>query len=1827
MTNLRKIFFIESNKLLIGIVAGLSLLVLIIGSLYIHSLISGEKTRVTVKSFEPKGEKVPLWVDFTIVFSEPIVDNSVINTELPKRAIQFTPTVKGVARWITTDTIRFFLDSPLSPSANYTVELAPKLHQSTLGFVITGDRKFTFSTETFNVQSKNLEFKYTKTDAKAVGKLTFNYPVNIADLRANMSARLQEDLDIPFTLNPQNGIAREIQIETEKIPRLIGDQNLKFKIEKGFKPTGGQIGLKNPYVRTLTLTGRETLGVTYANVQEGSGRPYFAVRFSSRIPTDTVEPYIQITPNIETQVITRYGQVEIHGSFERRNKYELTIQDGLTAIDGSVLKKPYTARLTIPDVPPQIRFVGSGFFLTKNQNMNLGLATINVNKVSLQIEKIFGNNLVYAAKQNNWSKWTYNLGKQIHSETLNISSKLNDEVQNYINLEQYLNDKHIGIFKVFARDTNSHRAQATQWVMLTDLGIVAKHTGDDLWVWINSLATTRPIAKANVRLVSDNNQTLLSGQTNWEGFIKFTSVAQKTEGFTPFMLIVEKGKDLSLVQLNRHQLSTGDFNVGGSPYLDSGYDAFLYTSRGVYRPGEKVDLAAVVRGKQNITPPTLPVNIDILAPDGRIINEFRKTTDRHGGCEITVPLTAYAQTGNYIAKMSVAGKEIGRRGFQVEEFMPDRMKVNIATNKNVYDLAEEVSMDVSAVNLFGPPAANRKVTASYVLESAPYLPTERWNSFNFSSSIPYEKQRITLGDSKTDAEGMAQYNFKLPERVKSPSQLSGLLTASVSEPGGRAVSASYRVTIHPYSHYVGIRQSSTREVKPNENVKIEYISLDKTGSIASERALKLTVHKVHWNSILRRNANGQYDYVSDKQLTKLETHQVMTTAEIGTFTYTPTEYGEYRIHLEDVESGAKTELKIETYGWGNVPVSMENPTLLEMTLDKEAYQPSETAKVNIKAPFAGKLLLTIEREKIISYRTVRLTGNTATLDIPVKSSYRPNVFIAGTLIRSTKSLKEHSPARAFGVVPLKLDTESNRFSVEIDAPEEIRPNTDLTVNFQVNGTHSPYSHVTIAAVDEGILQLTNFSVPDPHSYFYRQRGLKTAAYDLYSAILPELEAVRGDSSTGGDGSESLDGRSKRLNASSVMRVKPVSLWSGIIKTDRYGNGTANFHIPQFNGTLRLMAVAFSNTNFGSAEKFTKVVEPIVLTPTFPRFLSGGDHIQFPVSVHNGTDTDGKFQVEIQAIGDVQFISSDIADEDQNLERQIKDNILRKEVQISKGKEAQLSFELLALDSIGKASFQVTASGNNERTQMSVELPLRSAAPPITETGNGLITAEKPAEIIYPSNLIPNSSDFTLTVSPFPAIGFAGGLRYLIKYPYGCLEQTTSKVFPLLYFSDIAKTVDPELALDENVDHFLTQGIAKLEGMLTSQNHFSYWPGGHYINHWSSVYASHFLIEARKAGYEISDRVYDALIDGLKQQAKEISGTFKQVNNTNRFIAQRAVYACYVLAAAGHPEKGVMHYIKNNLLSGLSEYSQFQLAGAFALSGELETALSMLPASVSVQTNGSRDTGRNFDSPVRAQAIMLDVLSEVNENHPSIPRLVSNLSNAASKRNRWGTTQENAYAFLALGKIMKKQMDGEYIGNVTLNGEHLAEFDSTTPSFRLDDADWDGAHVKIAIEGTGNCYYYWSAFGIKRDSHIEEYDRDIEVRRRYLNQEGIPYENEFQHGDMIIAEVTVKALTSNLENVVVVDMLPAGFEIENARLASRAGIPWLKQQDFNPDYVDIRDDRLIFFGTFPRQRQRKFHYALRAVTRGNFTLPPVTAEAMYDPVKSSVAGSGNIRVGE
>jgi uncharacterized protein YfaS (alpha-2-macroglobulin family) len=326
----------------------------------------------------------------------------------------------------------------------------------------------------------------------------------------------------------------------------------------------------------------------------------------------------------------------------------------------------------------------------------------------------------------------------------------------------------------------------------------------------------------------------------------------------------------------------------------------------------------------------------------------------------------------------------------------------------------------------------------------------------------------------------------------------------------------------------------------------------------------------------------------------------------------------------------------------------------------------------------------------------------------------------------------------------------------------------------------------------------------------------------------------------------------------------------------------------------------------------------------------------------------------------------------------------------------------------------------------------------------------------------------------------------------------------------------------------------------------------------------------------------------------------------------------------------MLYLKNNELDKMSDYSQYQLAGAFALSGDVNTARSLLPTTVRTQ-EVKRETGRNLNSTTRSRAIMLDALAEVDPDHPSVPKLVRSLADAASKNNRWYTTQENAFAFLALGKIMRKQPPGKYTGAVKIDGAHLADFD--TGDHRFGGEDWGGKEVVLDIQGTGTCYYYWKAFGIPVSPDMKEFDQELMVRRRYLDKEGkeiFPRKKAgqravpFRQGDLVVVEITAKALTESLGNVIVADLLPAGFEIENPRLESRAGIPWIKDGT-RPDYMDIRDDRMLLFISLPRQEMKKYHYAARAVTVGEFVLPPVAAEAMYDPAKSSVANSGRLKV--
>jgi alpha-2-macroglobulin len=1324
-----------------------------------------ETINFSVKSFAPQG-KVPQQQNFTITFSESIADESLINKELDTPAIQFEPKIRGRFRWIAHDTLRFFPEVALAPSTQYTATVSPQISPAPK-YKFIGNQGFAFFTERFQVESAKLWFEYgteQKSHAKIHGTVEFNYPVSIEALKKSLSLSYEGGSTLPYKVRTPGAQAKIVEVETEPVARGKYDQRLKLKLEAGFKCVNGQLGLDTTYTTPLILKWHEDLNVTNVFPEQKWNDTVVQIRFSSMVEPEAAKPYLTVEPEVDYQLTAEYHYLRLRGDFKPNQTYTVRIKQGLPSQDGALLKQDVSRSVTIKRLDPILRFVGEGRFLPRDGNLNIGLETINVDHVQLEFERIIPDNLAHLLTDQNWDedrqeseeyeeyrnrtqdwlgdKWTGEL--LVIRNVLQTNAQENEGVTTTIALKNYLPDDRLGVFRVTARDANHRWRYAAIRVMITDLGIMVKRSGDELWVWVNSLSSLKPVADAKVELIAQTSHSLLDGETDADGLVRF-----KTDEL-PFIIAASKGNDMSFAQLNRSHISTTDFNVAGAPYPGTGYDAYLYTDRGVYRPGETANLATIVRGENNVTPPSFPVLLQVLDPNQQVFREFRAQTDAAGAAEFSIPFPDYAKTGGYTAKLLVADNEVGRRRFNVEAFMPDRIKVKIETDKPGYDLGEQVTVNVEAINLFGPPAANRKVVATCDIEAEVFSP-EKWRSFRFAhEGKKFQRQRVELGGSQTDENGRATYSLGIPTGLTPSSSLRGILTATVSEPGGRAVSAYKRITIHPHAHYVGIRRVGEEAVEPNKTVQIEYIAVDKAGGVVPGRRLEMSVYKIHWNSVLRRDNRGQYRYISEEQAVKQQTEQVTSADMPKTFDFTPSDYGRYRIEVLDVELQASASTTFDVAGWGYAPWAMTHPDRLEIDLDKTTYQPGDVAKAQIKAPFSGKMLLTIEKDRVLEYRVVTLKENSAVIDIPIKAEYKPNAYISASLIRSTKSLETHAPARAFGVVPLKIA--EGKLAVKFNTPGTIRPNREFEIPFQVTGGNGK-THVTIAAVDEGILQLTNFSTPDPHRHYFRQRRLSVDTYDLYSAILPEVEdRAKGKSSVGGD---SMDGeligadRMKRLSTVSVTRVKPVSLWSGIVKTDDAGNGVVRFNIPQFNGRLRLMAVAFAGERFGSSERYVTVREPIVVTPTFPRFVSGGDRFTVPVSVFNGTGKPGDFEVELTKEGFVEITGEG-----------------KQTVSIEAGSETQVFFDIATYDGVGKVTFNLSALGNDESAAITTNLPLRPAAPSVTKTGSGVVTAGEPSDFIFPSTFINGTEQFTLSISSFPGIEFGGGISYLLRYPHG-----------------------------------------------------------------------------------------------------------------------------------------------------------------------------------------------------------------------------------------------------------------------------------------------------------------------------------------------------------------------------------------------------------------------------------------------------------------------------
>jgi len=1823
---------LNKNRLHFYIGLALAAAIIISGAgVAVDLLASGPQTEpdlnVRVTDFYPQGD-VERQMNITVKFSRDMVPEDSLDKAVLEPPIEFDPPLPGLARWIEKNMLRFYPDQSLKPATTYEAKVKSE-EKFLYGNRINDKSIFAFRTPPLVVLKKTSEIQVLDDDKPGYARLDigffFNYPVNVEQALKLISITGDKNAEIAkpsIDLNYLTDEYREtssggkivqyaggIIIRTQPIRLSNLKQSYRIILNKGLECRECTDPLLDNFEKIIYLESSERLRVEnfYANTAGEFG--YISIRFNGPIGGKDLVDYIKIDPELPVTSEARGSTLNIRGNFLPGKTYEVTLSKGLPGIRGLGLADEFSTKIRIPDLKPAVKFTSTGVYLPREGAKLLELETTNIDEISVEVGQIFSNNIVYEmTSQGNYNN-RYNsdlskVGRKFFEKNKKLNGEFNKPLTTTIDIGGIIGDTTKGIFKISARNKEGRWTQDTRMVMMTDIGISARLSDDYLMVWANSLADASPVSKATVELISKNNQILVSGKTDSRGIAIFKNIKDKLEGFEPFLITVTDKDDMSYLKFAECLLPTSDFEIKGRPYLTSGYDAFMYPDRGVYRPGETAHITCVVRGPDGTTPPQFPYFITIYDPGQREFQKFRMQNEGTGLVSIDLEIPDFAKTGKYRIVSHIGDDmNIGTTEILVEEFMPDRIRVDVTTDKTAYFTGDSMKINVTGNYFFGAPAAGHKVSGRMTIDSYQFQSPKHTKYTFADTDRKFTGININLPDKILDDSGAYTYAQEISADLTPPSALKATVVVSVSEPGGRAVNAATSALIHPYTRYIGMRAEFEGYAKRGEPCDIDLIALTSDGAPTAIDSIKVLFYRVIYNSVLRDNGRGYYRYVSEETLQPADSLKINLPVAGKKVSFTPPDYGKYKIVVIDPTGGHQASLSFYASGWGYAPWSMENPDRVDIDLDRESYKPGDEATIQIRSPFGGKLLLTIEKDNVLDCITYEMKENTAEFTIPVKKDFFPNAYITATVIKKATDVDKASPARAFGVAPIMLDKKQKAITLNIDAPEVIRPKSKVAVNIDA-GTQG-VTELTVAAVDAGILRLTGFATPDPLEYYYGKRMLHLKPYDIYSFIYPEVERAESHLSPAGGAGLALsevmtpdlfdNSRQRHLNPFKARRVKPVALWSGIVKTDVNGKAHVEFDIPEFNGSLVVMAVGVRDDKFGSASKNIIVRDDIIIQESFPRFVSPGDAFDGLVTLFNNTGGTADVDITLACDGPLEIASG-----------------ATQKVRIQDNSEASVTFKLKARQRAGTIACRLTASSDTSRSVVNFELPNRPGMPLESKYGSGSIAAGSTAVIDIPGDWIETTDQYVIQTSSFAAAQFSREIDYLVRYPYGCLEQTTSRLFPLLYFNDLARFVQPEIFDSRGPDYFIREGILRLSGMMRGDGNFIFWPGGNIFNQWASIYASHFMVEAYSNGYLIEKNTYNNIIDNLRDIARG-KKTDNGIGDPER------IYAAYVLARAGKMENRIINYLKGLYTLDLPAYSRYQLAGTLAMSGDRQSALALLPESVQPDIYDP-ETGGRFDSGVRTNAILLEVMNDIDPTSPSCAALAKSLIEDAHV-GRWYTTQATAYALMALGKYLKGQEKPDFTGQLFIAGD--STYSIGTDDFRIIRNDIGGKEVNLSIEGKGTCFYNWQVNGVPSEGAPDEYSRGISITREYLDAEGNPLDiNIVALGDQVVCRIAASASSQRLENVVISDLLPAGFEVENPRLETAPKMSWIPKGNIGAfDYKDIRDDRLLLFTTLNPGKKQEFYYSLRAISAGKFNIPPIAAECMYNPMIAGASSSG------
>jgi uncharacterized protein YfaS (alpha-2-macroglobulin family) len=1791
-------------------------------TIYISSCSKLNEVGISARNFEDEIQQAQ---NLVFTFNKDLVGDKDLDNWEAVEYVKIEPKVEGVFKWTAKNELVFSPSNGFKPATAYKAVLSKPLLNK------TATKNYSLDNETVEfhtpfLQPQKIESYWMKgADGKPTAKvkIDFNYPVQKNELNSLVKLKV-EDTDKNYIVN-NTGNDNKILLALNDAPSSKDEIPLTANIEKGVKMSGGGASTQQTY--TLEGVVPSPYDVKVIDVETGfeGNQGFVKVITTQQITDGKLKDSYTIEPAVETQTeVTENGFI-IKGYFSTTEAYTLTIKDNLRGTLGAKLDGNYTKDLFFGEMPASLEFTNKkGLYLSSKGSRNIGVRVTNIPKVKVKVMKVYENNILSYLRNNRYEDYyydgersspngfTYNDDGQgfysdvILDRTIETGNLPKIHGTSVLNMPLPDQSKLRGVYLVNLNSNDEYYFNASKLVSVSDIGIIAKKSddGNEVMVFVNSIIDAQAIGDVEVNLISSNNQVIETLKTDSKGVVVFEKLLEKAPNFNVAMVTARTDSDFNYMLLEDTQVETSRFEVEGKRANASGYDAFVYGDRDIYRPGETVHFNTVVRDSKWASAGDIPLKIKILLPNGREFKSFLKNTNGQGAVDTSIPLDRAAVTGNYSIEV-YNGNDVllTSKSISVEEFMPDRIKVDLSA-KDTYRSGETVSMQAIATNLFGPPASNRNYEMDFSLKRKVFTAKGFENySFDIQNDTKFNND---VRQGVTNENGVGAQNFEIPATYKDMGVLEGKVFVTVFDETGRPLNRMKRFDVFTQETFFGIGLPDYY-VGTHVPMAIPLVAVTTEGKIQNKTRATIDIYRIEYQTVVEKT-DGVIRYNSKRQEKLAQTKEVNFSGGKASIKFIPQVSGEYEIRIYKPDAKSYASQGFYAYGYGSTnnssfEVSNEGQVLMEM--DKDKYQVGDNAKILMKTPFAGKMLVTVERNKVLEHFYIETDKKSAEVEVKVTEDMLPNVYITATLIRTMKGI-DMPLTVAHGFAPMKVVKTSNLLPVQIVAATESRSKRKqrITVKSKSN------TELTVAVVDEGILQIKNFKTPDIYNYFYQKQALEVSSHDLYQFLFPEL-SLSSNSSIGGDG-YNLE---KRVNPLSNGRTKLVAIWSGILKTNSSGEARFEFDIPQFSGDLRIMAVAYNDEAFGSANTNMKVKDPIVISTGAPRFLSPNDEVIIPVTITNTTKSNTTVSTAVNLTGGLALQSQN-----------------NQSLTIPAGKEVRTLFTVKAPAAIGTGSIAVTVNGFKEKFSESIDLTIRPSTSLLKSSFSGDVLAGKTASVSLANDYMPGSAQASLLVSRSPMVQFAKELDYLLGYPHGCIEQTVAKAFPQLYFADFTKTIatkSKSIGLkgdnDWNPQFNVQAAIRKIESMQLASGGLSYWPGGDYESWWGTIFATHFLLEAKKADYEINEnslnRMLDYLTSKTSMQALTTEPEFIYVENgtnTTRTIAKRdMIYSLYTLALAGKANQPIMNYYKSNQ-NLLTTDTRYMLGASFVQIGDETSAKQLIPKDYMME-NTAKETGGSFSSPIRNLAISLNSLVESDPQNLQIPKMARVLSQAI-KNNRYLSTQESVFSFLALGKIAKRNGESNVTATLLADNKQLANFTGTDLSL---DKGLIGKTVSINAKGKGSLYYFAQQEGLSATGKYVEEDNFLKVRRQFFSRTGQPLSaNQFKQNQLVVVKVSISG-TTPIENVVITDMLPAAFEIENPRLNEDREMTWIKNAS-SPQHFDIRDDRINFYTTADGT-ERSFYYLVRVVSRGKFIIGPVAADAMYNGEYHSYNGGGTVTV--